>query len=274
MKSPRFAGLVLILGACWAATAAAAATPSVEATLTFKGEARKLDHVLVVRAGNEEGLQEGARLRILLSDREFPLRFAAGATLLTAKAYARHAGINAVVVLADPAGRDRGAQLSLLNVTGTEEPAFATASDTAAFSELTVGNEHASGALVFRGALGLEARFSAPIAATPVTADLQGAAALDSAAVKALAAYREALAKSDMAALAQCTTAAHFQEINDFRAKAGDKAFRAAVQGETGGPPLAKLVQRVIVRGDSASVLLQGGEIAELVQEGGRWKVN
>ena len=272
----RLAILSLMFCAFELGAAAAQESATVEATLTFAGQTHKLDHVLIVRAGNEEGMDaSGPRLRIYLSDAEIPLRLAGGATDLGAKGYAQQAGLSAVVVFADPAGKDRGAQLSLLNAAGTQQPGFATASDTNALSEFQVAAEHASGAITFQGGqIGLTAKFSAPITANPITADLTGKAALESPPVQALAAYDAALAKADMAALAKCTTALRLKQIQAFHDQAGEKAFRQAVKSETGGPPLAQTVKRVIVRGESASVVLKGGEVAELVQENGAWKMN
>ena len=104
--------------------------------------------------------------------------------------------------------------------------------------------------------------------------DLTGKPALDSAPVKALIAYHDALVKGDMAAMARVATAEQVKGISEFRAQAGEKAFRAAVKQEGGGAAVAKAVTRLVVRGSAASVVLKGGEVAELTLEGDAWKVN
>ena len=119
----------------------------------------------------------------------------------------------------------------------------------------------------------LDANFDAPLTAYPVTSDLTGKAAIDSAPVKVLIAYRDALQKGDMAAIARVATAEQVKGLSEFRSQAGEKAFRAAVKQEGGGPAVAKAVKRLIVRGSTASVVLKGGEVAELALEGDAWKV-
>lgn len=58
------------------APATAAPDSQVQATLTFRGATVNLNHVLIVRYGNEEGFGGGPELRILLADREIPLSVA------------------------------------------------------------------------------------------------------------------------------------------------------------------------------------------------------
>jgi len=131
-----------------------------------------------------------------------------------------------------------------------------------------------TGAVSFNNsALQLAAKFEAPVTANPITADLKGKAGLESAPVKALAAYRDALKKADLNTAGKYATAARMQVIREYRAQAGEQAFRDAVTAAAGAD-LAKAVKRVIVRGATASVVLEGKEIEELVQEGDAWKVD
>jgi hypothetical protein len=210
MRSYRIAAFaVLALAGFWTGVAAAADATHVEGTLTYNGATKKLDHVLVVRAGNEEGMEDGARLRIYLSDGEIPVRFAGGATILGAKSYAQQAGIAAVVVRADPTGKDRGGQFSLLNAPGLEPGVAVSTSTTDAFSALQVAAEQVSGATsLSEPPFGLKASFSAPVTAYPITSDLTGKAAVDSAPAKALIGFRDALGKGDLANAAKYATAA------------------------------------------------------------------
>ena len=241
------------------------------APLHYNGQALPLTKVLILQDGNEAGLKDGPHLRIYLSDGEIPLGAAGG---LRAQAYARDAGINGIVILADPSGKSRAGVISLLNAPGLQPGAFASINSTDAFKELRVTASRAAGAIaVDSQGFRLEASFDAPLAANPVTSNLTGEAALDSAPVKALIAYHDALTKADMAAIARLVTAARMKALSAYRTQAGEKAFREAVKEEGDGAAVAKAVKRLIVRGSEALVVLDGGEIAELTREADAWKV-
>ncbi len=77
-----------------------------------------------------------------------------------------------------------------------------------------------------------------------------------------------------MAGIAKYASAARQKEISAFRAKAGEAAFRDALKQAPDGASVTKTIKRLVVRGTTASVVLEGGEVAELVQEGGAWKVD
>jgi hypothetical protein len=261
--------------ALWASGAGAQDVAKVDATLRYNGQTIKLTKILAVQNGNEEGLEDGPRLRIFLSDGDIPLTAAGAAGVLRAKAYAREAGVNGVVILADPAGKSGEAVASLLNAPGVEPGSFASVTSTNAFTELKVTASRAVGSVSIDDApVELKAKFDAPLTADPVTTDLKGKAALGSAPVQALIAFRDALRKGDMAALDKYATAARQKEIGAFRAKAGEAGFREALKHAPDGASVTKTIKRLVVRGTTASVVLEGGEVAELVQEGGAWKVD
>jgi hypothetical protein len=263
-------GYALSIGHAGAQNAA-----QVDATMRYNGQTLKLTKVLLLQNGNEEGLEDGPRLRIFLSDGDIPLAVAGAAGVLRAKAYAREAHINGVVVLADPAGKSSQAVASLLNAPGMEPGSFASVTSTSAVTELKVTAGRAAGSISIDDApVELKAKFDAALTAHPVTADLKGKAALGSAQAQALVAFRDALRKGDMAGVAKYATAARQKEIGEFRAKAGDAAFQEALKRTPDGASVTKTIKRLVVRGTTASVVLEGGVVAELVQEGGVWKVD
>jgi len=275
MAVARLALVLAIASALFGGTAMADDAARLQATLHYNGQTLPLTKVLVLQNGNEEGLEDGPHLRIYLSDGDIPLAAAGDAGTLRAKAYARDAGINSVVILADPSGKSLAGATVLLNAPGLEPGAFASTNGTDAFKELHLAAGRVSGAVATDGKVfTLDASFDAPLTAYPVTSDLTGKPALDSAPVKALIAYHDALLKGDMAAMARVATAAQVKGISEFRAQAGEKAFREAVKQEGGGAAVAKAVKRLVVRGSTASVVLKGGEVAELALEGDAWKVN
>lgn len=275
MAVSRLALVLAVASALFGSAAMAEEAARLQATLHYNGQVLPLTKMLVLQNGNEEGLEDGPRLRIYLSDGEIPVGVAGGAGTLRAKAFARDAGISGVVILADPSGKSLTGATYLLNAPGLEPGAFASTNGTDMFKELHVAAGRATGSVAIDGeAFTLDANFDAPLTAYPVTSDLTGKAAADSAPVKALVAYRDALVKGDMVAMARVATAAQLKGIGEFRTQAGEKAFRAAVKQEGGGAAVAKAVKRLVVRGSTASVVLKGGEVAELVLEGDGWKVS
>jgi len=275
MKSRHIAILAAIGCAVWAGAAAAQDGAQVDATLRFNGATLKLTKILVLQNGNEEGLADGPRLRIFLSDGDIPLAAAGAAGVLRAKTYAREAGVNGVVILADPAGKSGAAEASLLNAPGMQPGSFASVTSTNAVTALKVTASRASGSISIDDApVELKAKFDAPLTADPVTNDLKGKAALGSAPVQALIGFREALRKGDVAGITKYATAARQKEISAFRARSGEAAFQEALKQAPDGTSVTKTIKRLVVRGTTASVVLEGGEVAELVQEGGAWKVD
>jgi hypothetical protein len=275
MKSRHIAIVAAIGCAVWAGAAAAQDAAQLDATLRFNGATLKLTKILVLQNGNEEGLADGSRLRIFLSDGDIPLAAAGAAGILRAKAYAREAGVNGMVILADPAGKSGAAEASLLNAPGMQPGSFASVTSSNAITALKVTASRASGSISIDDApVELKAKFDAPLTADPVTSDLKGKAALSSAPVQALIGFREALRKGDVAGIAKYATAARQKEISAFRARSGEAAFQEALKQAPDGASVTKTIKRLVVRGTTASVVLEGGEVAELVQEGGAWKVD
>ena len=266
------------LGICavmWAGHATAQSGARAVATLTYDGRSVNLDRVLVVQSGNEEGLEDAPQLRIFLSDKDIPLTVAEGASILDAKQFVRQCKFNGVAILADRAGASKRATVSLLNAAGLERGSFVSVSSTDGFSRLQVNAARASGVFdIGEGSLHVTGTFDAPVTPNPVTADLKGRAAAESAPAKAFLAFWAALAKGDMAALANTATAVRVKELNDFRSAAGEAAFRQAMASRPSGSALARSIQQVIVRGEAASVVLQSKEVDRVVLEGGSWKVD
>ena len=253
----------------------AGAAPMQAATLRIAGKTVTLNRVLALRHGDEEGMAEGPHLRIFLTDRDLPLDIAGRATILRAKGFAQAAGISGVMIRTDPAGKGKSAEVSVLAAPGLKPEMFALATSTAAFNELKVSGNQVTGAISIKtDDLALEGRFDAPIATNPVTADLKGKAALDSPAAQAIVNYVASLRKADLAAAGKYATPAKLKEIQDFRAQAGEAAFKEALRAGPDGPTLAKNIKRVVVRGASATVITSDGTSFDVIQDGGNWKAD
>lgn len=272
----RLLAFALLAGILFPPVASAAGDAHVEASMTFHGATVKLDHVLIVRYGNEEEDSDGPELRIFLSDRDIPLSVAGLADPSSASDYVRQGHFSGVMITADPTGHQLKGGVQLLDAPGMAEAGIATVSTNIAYSRLQVSGARASGAAALDGdtddGVKLTATFDAPIAINPVTADLKGAAAQASAPALAMAACSGAMHSGDAAAMAKYNTAARNKGIADMRAQASEQDLREAMAGVPTAAAVAKSVKRVVVRGQTATVLLTGGNIGHMVREADSWK--
>ena len=263
----------LALG-CSLGASAAGESSRAEAVLQLNGRSFPLTSVLVIQNGNEEGMKDGPRLLVFLSDKPIPLQSAGGASTFRAAAWARNAGVTAVVLRGDPTGKSSGGSASVLAAPGLVPGGFATLSGDQSFKELHVGAGRASGKFVFDGSdTSLKGSFDAPIAPLAVTEDVKDRAAAESAPAKAYLAYMAALRRSDLKEAARYATAERMKEIEQFRS-ADAATFKSMAKEIPDGATLAKSVRRVVVRGDLASVVLSSKEVNELTREGSDWKVD
>jgi hypothetical protein len=253
---------------------AADAPGKADVTLEMDGKATRLSHVLVLQSGNEEGLEDGPRLLVYLSDKPIPLQSATGASTMRAQAYAHAAGISAVVLRGDPTGKAADGSASVLAAPGLQPGGFASLSSSQGFSNLRVGGGRAAATVAFgSGATVVKGSFDAPIASTAITQDLKGREAADSAPAKAYIAYMAGLKKGDLQEAGRYATPARMKQIETFRAQAGD-AFKGMTKQLPDGATLAKGIRRVIVRDTVASVVQSTKEVNELVKDGDAWKVD
>jgi hypothetical protein len=241
----------------------------IEGNLAYKGKRVKLEHVLVVRHGNEEGLAEGEHLRVFFSDREIPLGLTNTASLFSLRQALHATGASAVVLKADPRGKIMKAQVELLSATDLPWPMQETASVPVPFTRLALGDRRLSGAASLRfGELEIAADFDAPVMENPVTAQFHDKAARTAAPARALIACTTASRNKDMDALGKC--------FSDFDRKEVERLLANSSAKEKKSRPttaqVAKSIQRVVVRGNNATVVMDG-DFVEMVLEGGVWKI-
>ncbi len=244
---------------------------TVDGSLVINGRTVRLDHILVVQSGNEEGLDE-PRLRIYLSSTEIPLAVGGGASTLRAQTWARHANITAVVLRADPAARSRAGTASVLAAPGLEPGMFSSMSSNQAYTDLRAAGGRISGVAEL-GSGALKVRFDAPVQTVAISQDLRDAEAADSAPARAYLVYAAALRKGDLKEAGRHATSSRMKELSELKAQAAEIFDSIRKQIPEGGL-LARSIRRVIVRGDTASVVLADKNVNELVREGGEWKVD
>jgi hypothetical protein len=245
-----------------------------DVTLEIDGKTTRLSHVLVLQSGNEEGLDDAPHLLVFLSDKPIPLQNAAGASTSRAQAYARAAGMSAVVLRGDPAGKVADGSASVLAAPGLQPGSFSSLSSNQGFAKLRVGAGRAAATVAFgSGATVIKGSFDAPIAPAAITQDLKDREAVESAPAKAYIAYMAGLKKGDLQEAARFATPSRMKQIETFRAQAGD-AFKAMTKQFPDSAALTKGIKRVIVRGPVASVVSSTKEVNELVRDGDAWKVD
>jgi hypothetical protein len=271
------------MNAALLALVAALGTPAhdetrLDACLVNDGSYVKLDHILLVQNGNEEGLEDGPHLRIFITNGVIPLSVAGAATTLEAAAFAKETKIYGIVILADSAGRSMDGKAYNLNL----PPPAKSASDNCAaktpdphmFQQFRVNGERASGQLVREFGRGhVTAVFDAPITPDPVTQDLSGSDAIESAPGKVYVAYAQAALSGDMAALSGFATPLHARQVNALHSQMGDTAFKQWLAASPNMASLPNSITRVVIRGNSASVVSRGKEFDSLVFDGTSWKV-
>lgn len=245
-----------------------------QGSLQFEGKIIKLNKVLAVHQGDEEGLGNGPHLRILLTDGEIPMHMARRATLLHASAYARQNKINGVVLETDVAGTNQAAEAHLLYAPGFAPEAFASTKSSQAFSHIQIANGRIIGKASLKGkTFSIDAEIDAPIVANAISADLAGKKAASSPQAKAVIAFSDALKKGNLEAVGKVATATRLKKLQDIQTQLGIAGFREAMADEPDGKTLAQSIVRVIVRDDMASVIMSDKQVQALVLENNLWKV-
>src|SRR6185295_7401505 len=151
---------------------------------------------------------------VLLSDKPIPLQSAIGATTARAQAYARNAGITAVVLRGDPAGKSGEGSAGVLTAPGMQPGSFVTLSSSQGFSNLRVGGGRAAATVAFgTGSTVVKGSFDAPMAATAITQDIKGKDAAESATAKAFIAYMAGLKKGDLQEAGRYATPGRMKEL-------------------------------------------------------------
>lgn len=262
-----------------AAGLALAATPALAidagaATGRYKDDALDItfSHAIALAMDNAEGLLDSAsELRVLLTDREVPLSVLCGHAFPPVWYMAKEGEVRGLLLTFDPTKRDG----MVVTVMAEPEPGDSLAnislSNSAGLWErLEISPTRVMGELKEDVSEAARFRFSAPVFTNAVEADLKGPAAAASEPVKVLIARAEAILKGDMATAAALSTeasAARMAEVSpEFRAMLA-KALPEIVA-------LLRTAKRVIVRRETAMVMLGPGEYANVVKVGGAWKAS
>lgn len=232
----------------------------------------KLTHAIALAVDNAEGfLDYDKGLRILLSDREVPVSAICGLAFPPVWGMARDGKLEGLLLRIDPA--DRTALVA--TILTRPEAGYSLGTTTVSNSEglwerLEVSPTRVVGELRNDASSRMIFEFSAPIFTNAIEADLKGPAAAASEPVKVLLARAEAIGRRDFKAAAALSTpdaANSFDTIppevlKDIAKLSGELTRRL------------KSPKRVVIRRETAAVMLGEGEWASVTKVDGMWKAS
>lgn len=230
----------------------------------------KVTHALALAMDNVEGFSDHETgLRVLLSDREVPLSAICGLAFPPVWGMARDGQLEGLLLGFDPADRTS----LLATILTRPEPGYSLGTTTLSNTEglwqrLDVTGNRVVGEFKNDASSRMVFAFNAPIFTNAVEADLKGPAAAASEPVRVLLARAEAIGRRDFKAAAALSTAnvsRNFDAIppevlKDIAKLSAEMARRL------------KSPRRVVIRRETAAVMLGEGEWASLTKVDGVWK--
>jgi hypothetical protein len=261
-----------------------------QGALAINDEKIALTHAYAHFHDNAERLLDRPKeLRIVLSDREVPYESLRGIVFLPVEDMARENRVRGLLIKLDPSDQNK---VVVTLLTQPSKPGLSLMTLTLSvtgqklFKKLLLSNVRVTGEMEHADTqegggqdlpkLTYAVKFSAPLfRELPVTATFKGKAAQNSPQAKA---YREkinALKKGDFEAV---------QRLSSERANRRDAAMLAQMDDQTKKAFAAeaaadmeqslKLINRVVVRRESAVIIFSEKQWAPFVHEGGQWKTD
>jgi len=253
-----------------AARPAFAIDPGIASGL-YDGEdaAFSFTHSIALAMDNAEGLNAEVKFRVVLSDVVVPTSALCGVSFPPVWSLARAGRLNGLMLQFDPAER------TSMTITTLSKPEPGYSLRTTTFSDssglwrqLDVSPTRISGDLKPLSEGRLRASFSAPVFTNAVVADLKGAAVQTAEPVKVLVARAEALQKGDFATVKALSTPEAAASLDQL-----DPQFLTAIRREI--PAMIrglKTAPRVVVRRETATVLIDKNTYVTAVLVNGTWK--
>lgn len=231
----------------------------------------KVSHAIALAVDDVEGFSEGAGLRVLLSDREVPVSALCGLAFPPVWNLARDGKLEGLLLKFDPA--DRTALVA--TILTKPEPGYSMATTTISNSEglwarLEANPTRVVGELKSDASERMVFEFSAPVFTNAVEADLKGPAAAASEPVKVLVARAEALGRRDLEAAAALSTPEAAASIRAAPPELLKEAPKFAGQMVRA----LRAPKRVVIRRETAAVMMGPGEWASVAKVDGAWKAS
>ncbi|MCE5306257.1 MAG: hypothetical protein LLG20_01300 [Acidobacteriales bacterium] len=266
---------------------------SAEGWIEVKGQRTALTHAFA--SMSEDTIEKGKeRIEVILSDKPVPveLRKATDAWSFWAAGEAQKGALNGIIVYITPDAKiwTRGQRLTANGMEFYSQSSTSPESQNLVFEPAAAGVGEVAGKVWMKTAMRaveesegpwqVEVKFRTPVIARPaVTANLTGAAALNSPQYKAVQAHVEACRKRDMAAIRKTLHPNGLSILDQFVAARGEKAVLDMFAGEAAELHGLKPTS-VTVRGDSAEVKFSSGtkessseHTMRLALDNGVWKI-
>jgi hypothetical protein len=280
--------LCCLLGGVAVTTVGAAEAPPGMGTLHVNGKPIQLVAGFALLHDNAEGLLDyPTELRILLVDRKVDEKTLQGIGYLEIARMAEQGKVQGVMISMDP--NDPGTmRLGYLYPPKPEKTLTRKKFNTPGekvFEELVISDKRVKGKLADRDnpdelapeddRFDVAVSFDLPLLHEPaVTENLAGEEARKSPIMALFRRKAEALVRGDIETLRKIAGANGTKSLEAFLANVGDRA--APILKETGTAVQQSLdkVDRIVVRGDRAIVLIGDGEWVSFVKEAGQWKTD
>jgi hypothetical protein len=227
-------------------------------------------HAIALAMDNAEGFLDREKgLRVLLSDREVPVSAICGLAFPPVWSMARSGQLKGLLLKFDPADRT-SLVVTVFSPPGSgfSFPSLSISNSEGLWSRLEVSATRAVGELKDDASSKLNLRFSAPVFTNAVEADLKGPAAANSEPVKVLMARAQAIGRGDMKAAAALSTPSAAEGLID----APPELLKAAPGLAAELTRSLKGAKRVVIRRETAAVMLGPGEWASVARVDGVWK--
>jgi hypothetical protein len=259
---------------------------TVKGTLQIGAERITLSHVVAVQRDNAEGLLDRPNeMRLVLADREVKPEALWGVAFLPVTNLAMAGQLRGVLLRWDPA-KPEGYVLTVLSKPA--EPGQSLANTTisrtgGALPGVKIADNRVTGNVAGDGTapkgVVWSANFSAPLMhETKVSAELKGAAAKTSPQAQTLQAAQKGLAKGDWSVQRSLSTPAATRQFDAMMGQAGaPDAKQLAEFARMGAAEMAKdiaAIDRVVVRGSRAIVMMGKNTWRQMALDGGTWKID
>lgn len=262
--------LVLAGGAALAARPAFALDPGV-AKGGYKGDEGtfEVSKSVAMAIDGVEGFDDDVRMRVVLSQTEVPPSALTGIAFPPVWGQARAGKVKGLLLGFDPADKTK----LFVTILAPPEPGYSLAttslsSTEGVWSRLDVSATRISGELRPDLSDKMQFSFSAPVFTNAVVSDLKGPAVQASEPVKVLIARAEAMQKGDIAtvkALSTESAAATFGQFDAETLKLMKREIPGLIQK-------LKAAKRVVIRRETAAVMLEKGSWASAALVDGVWK--
>lgn len=240
----------------------------------YDGDEGKLSfsHAVALAVDAVEDAPVRKQLRVVLSDVELPPAALTGRAFPPVWKMARDGQVKGLLLEFDPADPN-SLQVTVL---APPEPGYSLANvslsnSAGLWAQLQVNATRAVGELKAEASENMSFKFSAPVFTDAVIADLKGAAAAAAEPTRVLLARAEAMAKGDMATVAQLSTAAVGADLAAMPPEALKMARAQLIPELIRG---LRAPSRVVVREQTAAVMIGKGTWANARKVDGVWKAD